>query len=162
MPLDKRVQAADAFWRDTESPEIAAQHAEAIGSLARRLNFRARSVQALPIERRAKHLAQLPDVSDTVATRALIAYHFGIQRPLMAAFLDALGIAHDDGLITQEDLAPPAAEAIATAAKAVRAAFPSDDVELYLRTLAALDGDTWANLDAVVGDEQDDGLPTPK
>lgn len=149
MPLDKRVQAAEAFWRDQESPEIAAQHAEATASIARRLNFRARSVQSLPIERRARHLAQMSDVSDSVATRALIAYHFSAQRPLMSAFLDALGMAHDNGLITEEQLTPPATETLNHAVQAVRESFPSDDVELYLRTLIALDEDTWTNLAAV-------------
>lgn len=150
MPVEKRVTAATAFWRDTESPEIAVQHAETIGLLARRLNFRVRSLQALSVERRARHLAQMGDVTDPIATRALIAYHFAAQRPLMAAFLDALGIAHDDGLITAEDLAPPAPDALATAVQAVRASFPSDDVELYLRTLATLDGDTWTHLESLL------------
>src|SRR6187549_588549 len=95
MPTEKRVQAADAFWRDTESQDIQAQHAEALAVLARRLNFRMRTLQTLPVERRAKHMAQLTDLSEAVATRALIAYHFATKRPLMGAFLDALGIAHD-------------------------------------------------------------------
>jgi hypothetical protein len=150
MPADKRVTAAAAFWRDTDSPEIAAQHAEAVGMLARRLNFRVRSLQALPIERRARHLAQVSDVSDSVATRALIAYHFEAQRPLMAAFLDALGIAHENGLITAEDVSAPAPDILTTAVQTVRASFPSDDVELYLRTLATLDGDTWTHLDGLL------------
>jgi hypothetical protein len=150
MPVEKRVAAAAAFWRDTESPEIAVQHAEAIGLLARRLNFRVRSLQALPVERRARHLAQLADTTDAIATRALIAYHFEAQRHLMAAFLDALGIAHEDGLITAEDVSAPPADTLAAAAQAVRASFPSDDVELYLRTLATLDGDTWTHLEGVL------------
>jgi len=150
MPADKRVTAAAAFWRDTDSPEIAAQHAEAVGMLARRLNFRVRSLQALPVERRARHLAQVSDVSDAVATRALIAYHFEAQRPLMAAFLDALGIAHESGLITAEDVSAPAPGILATAVQTIRAAFPSDDVELYLKTLATLDGDTWTHLDGML------------
>jgi hypothetical protein len=104
------------------------------------------------VERRAKHLAQMPDVSDPIATRALIAYHFAVQRPLMAAFLDALGIAHEDGLITGEDVPAPTAEAIAAAATTVKAAFPADDLDLYLRTLATLDGDTWANVSRVLGE----------
>lgn len=150
MPTDLRVKAAAAFWRDRESPDIAVQHAEAVGLVARRLNFRVRSVQGLPVERRARHLAQLPDVSDAVATRALIAYHFEAQRPLMAAFLDALGIAHEDGLITTEDIPAPPADSLSDAAKAVRLAFPSEDVELYLRTLATLDGDTWIHLEGLL------------
>ena len=150
MPPDTRVAAAAAFWRDTESPEIGVQHAEAIGLLARRLNFRVRSLQTLPVEKRARHLAQIADVTDPIATRALIAYHFEAQRPLMAAFLDALGIAHENGLITADETPAPSAEALATAVQAVRTAFPQAEVDLYLRTLATLDGDTWAALDGVL------------
>ncbi len=150
MPVDRRVTAAAAFWRDHESPEIAVQHAEAVGLIARRLNFRVRSVQALPVERRAKHLAQVGDVSDSIATRALIAYHFEAQRPLMAAFLDALGIGHEDGLITAEDVGAPAADKLAAAMQTIRASFPSDDVDLYLKTLGTLDGDTWTHLEGLL------------
>lgn len=150
MNADTRTAAALAFWRDTESPEIAAQHAEAIVALARRLNFRPKSLQALPAERRARFLSQMADVSDPIATRALIAFHFSDRRPLMAAFLDALGIAHDQGLITAEELAAPSVDSLKAAVTAVSSSFAPQDVDLYLRTLAALDGDTWGNLDAVV------------
>ena len=34
-----------------------------------------------------------------MAGRALILYHLAEQRPMMGAFLDALGIAHENGLI---------------------------------------------------------------
>ena len=150
MAPETRQLAAAAFWSDTESPEIAAQHAEAVVTLARRLNFRTKSVQALSVERRAKLLAQLGEVSDAIATRALIALHFADRRPLMAAFLDALGIAHDDGLITDEGLTPQVPERLRSAYEAVRLAHPAPDVDLYLRTLAALDGDTWGKLDEIV------------
>jgi hypothetical protein len=149
LPADTRVAAADAFWRDDQSPEIEMQHAEAVMTLARRLNFRPRSLQALPIERRAKQLAQMDDVSDAIATRALIAFHFAARRPLMGAFLDALGISHDQGLITAEQVTPPAREALQAAADRLKGAFPDADVALYLRTLSALDGDTWAGLDGL-------------
>ena len=150
LPADKRVVAADAFWRDTDSPDIAAQHMEALGILARRLNFRAKSVQALSPDRRAKYLAQVVDISDAIATRALIAYHFAHQRELMAAFLDALGITHEEGLITADELAPPEAAAVSSAAAAVKERFPGDDVDLYLRTLSTLDGDTWNQIDQLL------------
>ena len=32
----------------------------------------------------------------------------------------------------------------------IRAEFPKDSVDLYLRTLVALDGDTWSKLDALI------------
>jgi hypothetical protein len=150
LPADKRIAAADAFWRDDQASGIEAQQVEAIAAIARRLNFRPKSVAVLPVERRAKQLAQIGDVSDALATRALIAYHFAAQRPLMAAFLDALGLAHENGLITQEEVTPPDRDKLTAAVDAVRKTYPVEDVTLYLRTLAALDGDTWVNLDEVL------------
>lgn len=125
------------------------QHVEAIAAIARRMNFRTKSVQALPIDRKARQLAQMTDVSDAVATRALIAYHFSTQRPLMAAFLNALGVANDNGLITAEEVPVPETEQL-KAAVGQLAEFPGEDVLLYLRTLTAVDEDTWRNLPAVI------------
>ncbi|HXT69059.1 MAG TPA: hypothetical protein VN700_04870 [Vicinamibacterales bacterium] len=149
MPVENRVVAADAFWRDEQS-DSGVQQVEAIVTIARRLNFRPKSVQALPLEKRAKHLAQMADVSDAVATRALIAYHFAAKRALMGAFLDALGISHEDGLIKEESVPPPAKDKIAAAITAVRGTFPAVDVDLYVRTLAALDGETWAEAESAL------------
>jgi hypothetical protein len=147
LPPDLRLTAATAFWADDDDAAAVAQF-EAIATIARRLNFRPKSVRALPPERRAKQLAQMPDVSDAVASRALVAYHFTAQRPLMSAFLDALGIAHENGLIKEDEVAPPDAAKVAAAVKAVRGAFPADAVTLYLKTLVSIDPDTWAALDS--------------
>ena len=154
MPADKRQRAAEAFWRDRESPEIQVQQMEVAATLARRLNFRVKSIQALPAERKGKHLAQLPDVTDAVAMRALVAYHFAEQRALMGAFLDGLGLTHDNGLITAEEVTAPTVDALRAAFTSVRqaATFPEDDLRFYLRTLASLDTETWSNVDAVLQD----------
>ena len=74
------------------------------------MKFRTKSVIALPLERKAKYLATLPNMSDTIAARALVNYHLERQRPMMGAFLDALGIAHENGLISEENVAKPDAE----------------------------------------------------
>jgi hypothetical protein len=147
LPSEKRVVAAEAFWRDSDAGE---QQAEAIVALARRLNFRAKSIMSLPVERRARHLAQITDVSDTLAGRALVAYHFSHERPLMAAFLDAVGIQHENGLIPTEDVAPPDEAKLRAAVDNVRSTFPLESVDLYLQTLVALDPDTWTGLDSLV------------
>ena len=151
LPPDTRLALADAFWREKEDDETDAtlQHVEATAAIARRLNFRAKSVQALPIERKARQLAQLPEVSDSVATRALIAYHFSTQRPMMAAFLNALGVANDNGLITAEEVAAPHPDQLRAAIGQLDG-FPPDAVSLYLRTLSALDEDTWRHLPEVI------------
>ncbi len=143
LSAEKRLIAATAFWNDEHGVE---QQVEVIVTIARKLNFRPKSVPSLPIERRARLLAGMDDVSDAVASRALIAYHLEAERPMMGAFLDALGITHDNGLITAEDLAPPDTAKLAEGVRTLKGAFPADAVRLYLHTLVLLDGDTWANL----------------
>ena len=147
MPPEKRLAAAAAFWRDEQGMD---QRLEAAALLARRLKFRMKSVQALPVERRARFLAQVGDVSDALAGRALVAYHFEAERPLMSAFLDALGIAHEDGLIAADEIPVPDASRLAEAVEKLKAAFPEEAVSLYLRTLVALDTDTWKGLNALL------------
>ena len=70
--------------------------------IARQIKFRPKSVLSLPLDKKARHLAGLAQVSDLLAARLLISYHLEHQRPMMGAFLDALGIAHEDGLIKDE------------------------------------------------------------
>jgi hypothetical protein len=146
MPLERRVAAADAFWQDESGAD---QQIEAIVAIAQKLKFRPRSVQTQPLERKAKQLAHMNDVSETIATRALIAYHLAAERPMMGAFLDALGIAHEDGLISAEDTPPPGAAATAKACALLAEKFPADRVALYLNTLLTQDPDTWVALDGL-------------
>jgi hypothetical protein len=142
MSPEKRLVAANAFWTDEHGHE---QQVEVIVTLARKMNFRPKSVPALPLERRAKLLAGM-DVSDAVASRALIAYHLAAERPMMGAFLDALNIEHDNGLITAEEVPAPDKAKLEEAVRTLKSQFPEDAVRLYLNTLVLLDGDTWADL----------------
>jgi len=146
MPIEKRVLAAEAFWQDEHGLE---QQVEAVVAIARKLKFRPKSVQQQPLERRAKQLAHFSDVSETIATRALIAYHLTSERAMMGAFLDALGIAHENGLITSEEVPTPAPETVAAAATILAGKFPPDAVALYLNTLLTQDPDTWGALDGL-------------
>ena len=149
MSPEKRLVAANAFWNDEHGHD---QQVEVIVTLARKLNFRPKSVPALPLERRAKLLAGM-DVSDTVASRALIAYHLAAERPMMGAFLDALNIEHDNGLITAEEVPAPDKAKLTEAVRQLKSAFPQDAVRLYLHTLVLLDGDTWSDLSGMVDAE---------
>jgi hypothetical protein len=143
LPLDKRLDAASLFWEDEHSDE---QQMEAVGAIATQMKFRPRSVIGLPPERRAKYLAQLPTVSDAIAARALVSYHLERQRPMMAAFLDSLGIAHENGLITEDAVAKPDAEKLKTAAEDLATKFDPSDVSVYLSTLVSQDPETWGGL----------------
>lgn len=143
LPLERRLDAAMLFWDDEQSAE---QQMEAVSALATHMKFRPRSVISLAPDRRAKYLAQLPTITDTIAARALVAYHLERQRPMMGAFLDALGVAHDNGLISEEHLPKPEAGKVAAAAKELSTKYPADDVSLYFATLVSQDPETWEPL----------------
>jgi hypothetical protein len=143
LSAERKLLAADAFWQDENA---AAEQAEAVVMIAQRIKFRVRSVQTLAREKKSRHLVNLGSVSEMVAARLLVAYHLHHQRAMMAAFLDALGIAHDNGLIADEELKAPSADRLRDAARAIGAAYPAEDVALYLATLMWQDPETWAGL----------------
>lgn len=137
------MAAAELFWSDEQSTD---QQIEAITALAAHMKFRTKSVLGLPVERRTKYLAALPTISDAVAARALVNYHLERHRPMMAAFLDHLGVAHDDGLIADEALEKPDSNKLREAARDLASKFPPDDVSLYFATLVSQDPETWGDL----------------
>lgn len=143
MTESQRLGAADAFWKEGET---GAEHAEVVGLLSRRLNFRVKSVLALPLARKARYTAGLAAVSDGVAGRLLITYHLAHQRAMMGTFLDALGIAHENGLIADDAQPAVAADTLSAAVAVVREQYPAEDVSLYFATLRLQDPKTWGGL----------------
>ena len=148
LSAERRLETAGGVW--AESEDVASQ-AEAIDAIARHLKFRARSVMELPVDKRARYLCALPAVSDSLAARLLVTYHLAAQRPMMAAFLDALGVPHEDGLITAEDVKVPDAATCRAAAKALMSKFPEADTTTYFATLVVQDPETWKPLEEFVG-----------
>jgi len=146
LTLEQRTRAARAFWED---PEATDDQLQAALLIAQQKKFRPKTVVGLDVDRKARHLATLGTVPDQIAARTLVVYHLAEQRPMMAAFLDALGIAHENGLI-QEDSVKPDPEKIAPAAAELVKQFPADDVRLYLTTLVCQDPETWGSLDETV------------
>lgn len=139
---DRRRLAADAFWRD----EHAVEQADALAAIAQRIRFRLKSVYAMPVDKKVQQLLALPAVSEAVAARLLVSYHFEHQRPMMGQFLDALGIAHEGGIIADESLTPPPLDRLRAAADTLGSSFTPDDVSLYFSTLLWQDPDTWGGL----------------
>src|SRR5580765_8001231 len=144
MTSEQRLKAARAFWA-TEEDEAADAQFQAVFHIAQQKKFRAKSVFGMDEERRAKQLASLHSVPEVVAARALIAYHLADERPMMGAFLDALGIAHEEGVIQEEDVKPDAAK-LAPAVEAIAKAYPAENVSLYLNVLLCQDPETWGGL----------------
>jgi hypothetical protein len=67
---------------------------------------------------------------------------------MMGAFLDALGITHDNGLI-QDDEVKPDATKLAPAAAQLAQQYPAEHVSLYLNTLLVQDPATWGGLEGL-------------
>ena len=142
MPAEQRQRVALAFWRDEEAADDQVQAALLI---AQQKKFRPKTVVGLDDDRKAKHLASITALPETLAARALVVYHLAEQRPMMGAFLDALGIAHENGVI-KDDGAKPESSKIGPAAAQIAKQFPADDVRLYLNTLVCQDPETWGAL----------------
>jgi|SRR5215203_1867390 len=140
---EHRTAAAELFWGDEQSAE---QQVEACATIATQMKFRAKSVLSLPVEKKTRYLVTLPSVSDAVAARALVNYHLGRQRPMMAEFLDALGVAHEEGLIKDETVVKPESEKLRQAAEQLVAKYPEGDVGLYFSTLVSQDPEIWGEL----------------
>ena len=143
LPTERRIEAAGLFWDDEQSTD---QQLEAIAAIASHMKFRTKSVLGLTPEKRARYLATLPNISDTIAARALVNYHLARQRPMMAAFLDSVGVTHEEGLITDEQVSRPESDKLKAAAEDLATKFPPADVALYLSTLVSQDPETWGEL----------------
>ncbi len=142
MTADQRLKVARAFWLDEEATD---DQIQAVLVIAQQKKFRPKFVLSLDTDRKAKHLSGLFTLPDPVAARALVIYHLAEQRAMMGAFLDALGIAHENGLI-QDDGAKPDPEKILGAVATLKEKYPADDVSLYLQTLVCQDPETWGAL----------------
>jgi hypothetical protein len=142
MTPDQRLNAARAFWLDEQATD---DQVQAVLLIAQQKKFRPKTVISLDEGRKARHLASIGTLPDGLAARALVLYHLTDQRDMMAAFLDELGMAHENGLI-QDDDAKPDPEKVAPAVAAIAAKFPPESVSLYLNTLLSQDHETWGML----------------
>jgi hypothetical protein len=145
MTAEQRLRAASALWRDDQAT---GDQAQAVQLIAKQMKLRPKTAIGFDADRKARCLAGVPDLPEEVAARMLILYHVAEQRPMMGAFLDAVGITHDNGLI-EEDATTPDPAKIAAAAAVIAREYPAHDVSLYLNTLLWQDPAAWGQLDGV-------------
>ncbi len=148
MSEEQKLRAAEAFWRESDAVE---QQIQAMALLAQTLKARPKFVAGLTVERKAKHLARFANMPDVLAARLLVSYHLGHQRPMMGAFLDLLGIKHDNGLIADDPDGGLHVEKLDEGVESLRGAYPAEDVRLYFATLLAQDPETWEGLRKYLG-----------
>lgn len=149
LAREERERAARAFWQ--RPPEAAA--AMAAREIVQLLKMRPQAFGKLSPEARVRSLAGLAQPPDALAEALLVALHLEERRPLLAAFLDALAIPHDEGVIAEEvEIAPVTPERARAALAALRSAHPAAAIRVYWNALWLQDRERWAGL-AAVADE---------
>ena len=145
LPPEDRLLAATSFWQEPP-PEVLGS---ALAALVKARHMRPQAARALPAATQAKVLASVLDPGEALAASLLVALHLGQRRPLLSAFLDALGLAHDGGILKDEGPAAPITEPAArTAVKALAASHPPSQILVYLNTLWLQDPARWDALRA--------------
>ena len=145
MTPEQRNRAASALWGEAEATSDQVQAALII---AKKMKFRPKTVMGLDGQHKARYLASVPDPPEDLAARLLVVYHLAAQRPMMSAFLDALGLGHEHGLIREDAVTPDPAK-VASAVATIAREYPAHDVSLYLNTLLWQDPSTWGLLQGV-------------
>ncbi len=120
---------------------------EADQALADVLRFRPAGVRKLPVDKRVDYFVRRVRPDNSLASTLLTTLHLAHRRPLLGAFLDALEVPNDDGLIAPgHEPGPFAGNRLASAVDGLRGRFDAADVDLYLATLLALDPEVWGGL----------------
>jgi hypothetical protein len=154
MTEDEREAAARALWQQGDRPTRAAIEA----ALAKEMKFRPQSLRKLSVDRVVSRLVRMVDeLPDTVVFQFLFHLHMADRRALLAEFLDAVGLPHEDGVLDlPEDQPDPDPEAVKKAADALVASHGHEAL-VYLGTLRVADEVFWGGVDQVLQGFGDDG-----
>jgi len=153
LPPEIKRAGATAMVRSDDPSE----RAEVVAAIAGRMKFRPATVQKLPADKRVEYLAKAVHPDEALASSLLLSFHLAERRPLLAAFLDQLGIANDDGVISEgAEPSPPAEDAVRKAVGVLLERFEPTDVEVYLATLAVMDADLWSGVLPVLRERRQD------
>jgi hypothetical protein len=149
LPAEARALAARSLYTGERGDSTTRRLADA--AIARTIRFREVAVRKLPLDRRVDYLARAVHPDDSLGSALLLALHMEHRRPMLAAFLDALEIPHENGAIADaSQLAPQSPDRLAAAAERLFGEFPADNVEVYLASLLAMDPETWGALATVL------------
>jgi hypothetical protein len=138
LTREERLGAARAFWREPPQDVLGA----AFTSIVKARRMRPQVVRALSDEAKSETLASILEPGEPLAAALLVALHLGERRPLLVAFLDAVGLPHENGLI-KEDPVALVGEGEARAGIRALGAFPRRQIETYLNTLWLQDPERW-------------------
>ncbi|HKK50978.1 MAG TPA: hypothetical protein VKA74_05300 [Myxococcota bacterium] len=136
---------------EKESPETVQQ---AVIAAAAALRFRPKYLLKQPVAKRIasvrRALARVQ--SAALAEEILAVYFLKCRADLLTEWLDSLGLAHEEGVLTDEEIVPPEKSELERKVAEFRAASEDEDRELLLRTFSAQAAIDWPVLDELVGE----------
>jgi len=117
------------------------------GELAKKLKFRPQAIRKLPMQKRAHHARSmvLGGKNAELAYELFGTYLVRKDKALLTDFLDATGVEHEDGMISDVEEGKPDESKVPSAVEALDAKYPADDVTLYL----AMGAEHWPDVAAV-------------
>lgn len=139
---EERTAAITAALADDENGWVKTTTRTAVASAIR---FRPQTVATWPKQKLVSEAARVAIDDVQLLSAFLVDLHMGARRPMMAAFLDAVGVKHDEGRIDSEASGPieVAPERLRAAADDLASRYPLDEVVTYFLTLLLQDAETW-------------------
>ncbi len=127
----------------------------AVDSLAKHMGSRPNRVLEMPkVERHAawQRLLTYPQL-EPLSFNFLCHWLIETQAPLLAAWLDALGVPHDGHGVVEKFPEVPSKAALKKALDTILGKFDPKLVSIYLRTFNEIDGVHWEALDELIAED---------
>jgi hypothetical protein len=146
--LDKgeKVAAAEKLFAEPP-PEV---YGSALGAIIKARHLRPQVARSMAVEEQARALASVLDPGEPVAASLLVALHLGPRREMLVAFLDAIGLPHEQGILKEEaDATTLDGSRLRSGLDALKARFRPEEIRTYFNTLWLQDPDRWEALRAL-------------
>ena len=142
---EERTTAINAALADDENGWVKNTTRTAVAGA---IKFRPQTVATWPRQKLVSEAARLPIDDVHLLSAFLVDLHLGTRRPMMATFLDAVGVKHDGGRIDAEATGPVVVdpERLRAAADDLALLYPADEVVTYFLTLLLQDAETWGGV----------------
>lgn len=157
MGDERRQRASEAFWSNDEQKAV---HRQVEALLAQRLKARPAFIKKLPAAKKAQYLTRDMAHNQYLWDAVMIAYQFAHHRPMLSAFLTAVGIPNDNGHYESDaNPQPPAEETLEKAVADLTTQYDRTDAVVYLGALVLQDPVFWEKLRPVVERQLDELAP---
>lgn len=148
LPSDRRVTLVTHVIRSSREARELYIHRLA----SRPGGFRAITLKTWPVDKLAKEVVRLNAQTQQDEFDLMHLLYVELEPAIQIAFLDAAGVKHEAGQISEDLAAPYADEAgVRRGADAVRAQF-GEDGQRYLETLAKYNREGWPGIETIAGD----------